>query len=76
MPGESRSPFRAFNAGVQCYNYSFTTVQKQRAEKMTLNSMSCKIRDKVFKNGPSKTCGRQPLINLKCLSRPYPFKFF
>ena len=23
------------------------------------------IRDKVFKNGPSKICGRQPLKNLK-----------
>ena len=37
--------------------------------------------DKVFKNGPSKICGRQPLKKLKgyegiCLSRPYPFKFF
>ena len=29
--------------------------------------------DKVFKNGPSKICGRQPLV---CLSRPYPFKIF
>ena len=28
--------------------------------------------DEVFKNGLSKICGRQPLINLK--SRPYPFK--
>ena len=28
--------------------------------------------DKVFKNGPSKNCGRQPLKNLK----GYPFKFF
>ena len=31
------------------------------------------IRDKVFKNGPSKICGRQPLKNL---GRPYPFNFF
>ena len=23
------------------------------------------IRDKIFKNGPSKICGRQPLKNLK-----------
>ena len=30
-------------------------------------------RDKVFKSGLSKFCGRQPLKNL---SRPYPFKFF
>ena len=29
--------------------------------------------DKVFKNGPRKICGRQPLI---CLCRPYPFRFF
>ena len=28
---------------------------------------------KVFKNGPSKTCGRQPLKNL---SRPYPCRVF
>ena len=34
--------------------------------------------DKVFKNGPIKNCGRQPLKNLKdmiCLNRPYPFNF-
>ena len=33
--------------------------------------------NKVFKNGPSKTCGRQTLKNLwdmVCLNRPYPFK--
>ena len=30
--------------------------------------------DKVFKNGSSKICGRQPLKD--CLSRPYSFKFF
>ena len=50
------------------------------------------IWDKVFKNGPSKICGRQPLKNLKVYgllkqtislqadhipsSRPYPFKCF
>ena len=35
------------------------------------------IWDKVFKNGTSKICGRQPLKNLKgCISRPYSFKFF
>ena len=37
------------------------------------------VRDKVFKNGPSKICGRQLLKNLKgygLLSRPYPFIFF
>ena len=28
---------------------------------------------KVFKNGPSEICGRQPLNNLKCL---YHFKYF
>ena len=35
--------------------------------------------NKVFKNGPSKICGRQPLKNLSgygCLSKQYPFKFF
>ena len=34
---------------------------------------------KVFKNGPSKICGSQPLKYLKdivCLRGPYPFKFF
>ena len=30
------------------------------------------IQDKVFKNGPSKVCGSQPLKDLK----GYPFKFF
>ena len=33
----------------------------------------------LFKNGPSKICGRQPLKNFRdivCLSRPYHFKFF
>ena len=38
-----------------------------------------KIWDKVFKNGPSNICGRQPFKNLKgygLLSRPYHFKFF
>ena len=36
------------------------------------------IWDEVFKNRPSKICGRQPLKNLKCitLSRSYHFKFF
>ena len=38
--------------------------------------------DKVFKNGPSKICGRQPLKNLKGYGllkqadHTYPFKFF
>ena len=31
--------------------------------------------DKVFKSGPSKICGRQPLKK-SVLGRPYPFKFF
>ena len=34
---------------------------------------------KVFKNGPNKICGRQPLKNLKLYdlwSRPYHFNFF
>ena len=38
------------------------------------------IWDKVFKNGPSKICGRQSLKNLKgyavCSNRQYPFKCF
>ena len=37
------------------------------------------IWDKVFKSGPSKICGRQPLKTSNgygCLSRPYHFKFF
>ena len=35
--------------------------------------------DKVFKNGPSKIFGRQPLQkrrDMVFLSRPYSFKFF
>ena len=36
----------------------------------------CCIQDKIFKNAPSKICGRQPLKNLKCLKRPYHFKIF
>ena len=34
--------------------------------------------DKVFKNGPNKICGRQPLKirrNIVCLNRSYLFKF-
>ena len=31
--------------------------------------------DRVFKSGPSKFCGRQPLKYFKYL-RPYPFNFF
>ena len=44
--------------------------------------ISCNFRmkwKKVFKNGPSKICGRQPLKNLNWyvfLSRSYRFKFF
>ena len=34
----------------------------------------CFIWDKVFKNGPSKICGRQPLKNLKGYGL-LPFKF-
>ena len=41
------------------------------------------ILDKVFKNGPSETCGRQPLKNMKryglLIPYPlssYPFKYF
>ena len=36
--------------------------------------------DKIFKNGPSEICGRQPLKYFKCdmvsLSRPCHFEFF
>ena len=34
--------------------------------------------EKVFKNGLSKICGKQPLknLNMVCLCRPYHFKFF
>ena len=39
-----------------------------------MNVINTVIWGKVFKNGPSKICGKQPLKN--CLSRPYPFKFF
>ena len=35
-------------------------------QKFYLNSLIIRHKwDKVFKNGPSKTCGRQPLKNLK-----------
>ena len=40
---------------------------------------SSSLRDKVFKNGSSKICVRQPLKiwrDIVCLSRPYHFKFF
>ena len=44
-----------------------------------LNFTNC-IWVKVFKSGPRKICGSQPLKNLKCYSllksRPYYFKFF
>ena len=37
--------------------------------KAAVKELSCnkwkKLWDKVFKNGPSKICGRQPLKNLK-----------
>ena len=39
----------------------------------SLRCITYLIWDKVFKNGPSKICGRQPLKNLKsmvCLIRP------
>ena len=32
---------------------------------VTLNEYPTYIQDKVFKNGPSELCGRQPLENLK-----------
>ena len=34
---------------------------------------------KVFKNGPSKICGRKPLkiwSDVVCLGKPYHFKFY
>ena len=31
---------------------------------------------KVFKDGPSKICGRPPLKSLKRYGLPYPFKYF
>ena len=34
------------------------------------------ILDKVFKNGPSKICRRQPLKNFKWYGRPYHFNLF
>ena len=32
------------------------------------------IQDKVFKSGPSKVCGRQPLKNFKWYGRPIYFE--
>ena len=39
----------------------------------------CIIWDKIFKNGPSKICGRQPLKNLKgygCFEQNIPLQIF
>ena len=66
-----------------CWMYSLTKwkweIQK-RESKINLKYFSgCEIRDKVFKNGPRKICGWQPLKIFKeygLLSRPYSFKAF
>ena len=38
------------------------------------------FKNKVFKNGPSKICGRQPFKKFEevwsALGRPHPFKYF
>ena len=52
----------------------------ERSSRMNsrMYSRMYKIRN-VFKNGPSKICGRQPLKNLKGYGLPkqtYSFKFF
>ena len=38
--------------------------------KILLQERQCCTWDKVFKNGPSKICGRQPLKNLKAFGLP------
>ena len=43
---------------------------------LTVQTAVSSIWDRVFKNGPGKICGRQPLkIWRDMISRPYPFKF-
>ena len=54
---------------------SFINHTQRRCESATSN---LKMGHKVFKNGPSKICGRQPFNNwsdMVCLSRAYHFKF-
>ena len=49
------------------------------SESYSVAFCSWSIWDKVFNNGQSKICGRQPLKNLSCmvcLGRRYHFKFF
>ena len=52
-------------------------LEAQLSTKISLNIFTCIIWFKVFKNGPSKICGRQPLkknsSNMFCL---YNFKLF
>ena len=40
------------------------------------SSQSMILCDKIFKNGPSKICGRQPLKNLKWYGLPIFHKFY
>ena len=60
-------------------NYSRFTKCQDITVSHNLYQYSTFIWVKVFKNGPSKTCGRQPLkirSDMVCLSRSYHFKFF
>ena len=47
------------------YNQLLTVDVFQEAVSWKENAKSIGRWDKVFKNGPSKICGRQPLKNLK-----------
>ena len=49
------------------------TVQEKYKSLIHTSSYTCV---KVFKNGPSKICGRQPSKNLKWYGLPNHFKFF
>ena len=82
MSGKNSKPYFSWRS------WKFS-IFKQKTWFLIKNKSLSKLRDniwdKVFKNGPSKICGRQPIKNLKeyslvrglvCLSRPYPFKFF
>ena len=56
--------------------WNFSSFSEHLDYKTLLNGY---ILGKVFKNGRSKNCGRQPLKNFNymvCLSRPYHFIFF
>ena len=48
-----------------CYEQNLDTTKCSKYLVISDVKMPCYISDKVFKNGTSKICGRQPLITLK-----------